>query len=269
MSNNSSSLDPYQSGGSVGMETGMVSLDRTVGGHGGQSLHPSDGHEVALDAGISMDNVSRVNSPITTDRITEELTIEGVTGEHPQISSVSRSHESLTVDANLPPDAVGHTGVLPLHSGSLELPVVMESEHHMGARSSLTENSLGDAIHTVALNSSPVSVALSTSHQLSSLTSVSLHGGAMSLEPVTVSSITQEVSLAGGHVDAGNLTFVPSSLQIDSNSNKENMATLFTICEWVLDRMFSCTCNCKLHCADNLVNASSYFCLYFLFLLHL
>lgn len=238
----------------------MVSLDRTVGGHAGQSLHPSNGHEVALDAGINMDNVSRVNSPITTDRITEELTIDGVTGEHSQISSVSRSHESLTVDANLPPDAVGHAGVLPLHSGSLELPVVMESEHHMGARSGMTENSLSDAIHTVALNSNPVSVALSTSHQLSSLTSVSLHGGAISLEPVTVSSITQEVSLTGGHVDAGNLTFVPS-LQMDSNSNKENMATLFTICEWVLDKSLSYECNCELH-GLNLLNANSYFYLY-------
>lgn len=245
VSNNSQSLDPYQSNGSVGLETGMVSLERTVGGHSGQSLHPSDGHEVTLDGGISMDSVSRVNSPITTDRITEELTMEGVTSEHPQISSVSRSHESLAVDTNLPPDAVGHAGVLPLHSVSLELPVVMESEHHMGARSGMQDNSLSDAIHTVALNSNPVSVALSTSHQLSSLTSVSLHGASMSLEPVTVSSITQEVSLAAGHVDAGNLTFVPSSLQIDSNSNKENMATLFTICEWILDRMFAiCIVNC-------------------------
>lgn len=226
VSNTNPSLDPYQSGG--GLETGIVTLDsRSVGGHAGQSLHPSDGHEVALDAGMSMDNVSRVNSPITS----EELTIEGVTGEHGQIASVSRPHEPLTVDANLPPDAVGHAGVLPLHSGSLELPVVMETEHHLGARSSLSENSLTDAIHTVALSSNPVSVALSTSHQLSSLTAVSLHGSGISLEPVTVSSITSDVSLPGGHVDAGNLTFVPSSLQLDSNSNKENMATLFTICK--------------------------------------
>ncbi|XP_075066556.1 PR domain zinc finger protein 4 isoform X2 [Mixophyes fleayi] len=243
VSNNTSSLDHYQSGGSVGLETGIVSLDsRSVGGHAGQRLHPSDGHEVALDAGISMDNVSRVNSPITADRITEELSIEGVTGEHTQISGVSRSHESLTVDANLPPDAVGHGGVLPLHSGSLELPVVMDTEHHMGARSSISENSLGDAIHTVTLSSNPVSVALSTSHQLSSLTSVSLHGGGISLEPVTVSSITQEVSLTGGHVDDGNLTFVPSSLQIDSNSNKENMATLFTIWCTLCNRAYPSDC---------------------------
>lgn len=237
VSNTNPSLDPYQSG--AGLETGIVTLDsRSVGGHAGQSLHPSDGHEVALDAGMSMDNVSRVNSPITS----EELTIEGVTGEHGQIANVSRPHEPLTVDANLPPDAVGHAGVLPLHSGSLELPVVMETEHHLGARSSLSENSLTDAIHTVALSSNPVSVALSTSHQLSSLTSVSLHGSGISLEPVTVASITSDVSLPGGHVDAGNLTFVPSSLQLDSNSNKENMATLFTIWCTLCHRAYPSDC---------------------------
>ncbi|KAG9461762.1 hypothetical protein GDO78_015812, partial [Eleutherodactylus coqui] len=222
-----------------GLETGIVSLDsRSVGGHGGQSLHPSDGHEVALDAGMSMDNVSRVNSPITT----EELTIEGVTGEHGQITSVPRPHEPLTVDANLPPDAVGHAGVLPLHGGSLELPVVMETEHHMGTRSSMSENSLTDAIHTVALSNNPVSVALSTSHQLSSLTAVSLHGSGITLEPVTVTSIAPDVSLSGGHVDAGSLTFVPSSLQLDSNSNKENMATLFTIWCTLCNRAYSSDC---------------------------
>ncbi|CAN2387176.1 PR domain containing 4 [Pristimantis euphronides] len=243
VSTNNSSLDPYQSGGSVGLETGIVTLDsRSVGGHGGQSLHPGDGHEVALDAGISMDNVSRVNSPITSDRITEELTIEGVTGEHGQITSVVRPHESLGVDANLPPDAVGHGGVLPLHSGSLELPVVMETEHHLGARSGMTENSLTDAIHTVALSNNSVSVALSTSHQLSSLTAVTLQGSGISLEPVTVASITPDGSLPGGHVDAGTLTFVPSSLQIDSNSNKENMATLFTIWCTLCNRAYSCDC---------------------------
>ncbi|XP_069822874.1 PR domain zinc finger protein 4 [Dendropsophus ebraccatus] len=228
VSNTNPSLDPYQSGG---IEAGIVTLDSRS--HGGQSLHPSDAHEVALDAGISMDNVSRVNSPITT----EELTMEGVTGEH-------RTHEPLTVDANLPPDAVGHGGVLPLHGGSLELPVVMETEHHMGARSSLAENSLTDAIHTVALSSNPVSVALSTSHQLSSLTTVSLHGSGISLEPVTVSAITPDVSLTGGghHVDAATLTFVPASLQIDSNSNKENMATLFTIWCTLCNRAYPSDC---------------------------
>ncbi|KAG8541093.1 hypothetical protein GDO81_029720 [Engystomops pustulosus] len=189
-----------------------------------------------------MDNVSRVNSPITSDRITEELTMDGVTGEHGQITSVSRPHEPLTVDANLPPDAVGHAGVLPLHSGSLELPVVMETDHHMGGRSGMSENSLTDAIHTVALSSNPVSVSLSTSHQLSSLTAVSLHAGGISLEPVTVSSITADVSLPGGHVDAANLTFVPTSLQIDSNSNKENMAALFTIWCTLCNRAYPSDC---------------------------
>ncbi|XP_075711924.1 PR domain zinc finger protein 4 [Rhinoderma darwinii] len=237
VSTNNPSLDPYQSVGSVGLEAAIVSLDsRSVGG---RSLHPGDGHEVALDGGISMDNVSRVNSPITTDRITEELTIEGVTGEHGQIT---RSHDPLTVDANLPPDAVGHAGVLPLHGGTLELPVVMETEHHMGARSSMSENSLTDAIHTVTLSNNPVSVALSTSHQLSSLTSVSLHGNGITLEPVTVSSITQDVSLPGGHVGAGTLTFVSSSLQMDSNSNKENMATLFTIWCTLCNRAYPSDC---------------------------
>ncbi|MEE6477838.1 hypothetical protein FKM82_011652 [Ascaphus truei] len=240
VANNPPSLDPYQPGGSVGLETSIVSLDsRSVGGHAGQSLHPSDGHEVQLDVGISIDNVSRVNSPITTDRMTEELTMEGVTGEHAQISSIPRSHEPLTVDGNLPPDAVGHAGVLPLHSGSLELPVVMETDHHMVTRSSISESSLSDAIHTVSLSSNPVSVALSTSHPLSSLTSVTLHGAGISLEPVTVSSISHEVSMGGGHVDAVNLTFVPSSLQIDS---KENMATLFTIWCTLCDRAYPSDC---------------------------
>ncbi|KAM4678101.1 PR domain zinc finger protein 4 isoform 1-T4 [Discoglossus pictus] len=239
-SNNPPSLDPYQPGGSVGLESGIVSLDsRSVGG---QNLHQSDSHDVQLDAGINMDNVSRVNSPIPPDRMTEELTMEGVGGEHSQISSVSRNHEPLTVDGNLPPDAVGHASVLPLHSGSLELPVVMDTEHHMTARSSMSESSLSDAIHTVAMSSNPVSVALSTSHQLSSLTSVSLHGTGITLEPVTVSSITQEVTMGGGHVDAGSLTFVPSSLQIDSNSNKENMATLFTIWCTLCDRAYPSDC---------------------------
>ncbi|XP_073506330.1 PR domain zinc finger protein 4 [Phyllobates terribilis] len=233
VSSSNPSLDPYHSGPSVGLESGIVTLDsRTVGGHGGQSLHPSDAHEVALDAGMSMENVSRVNSPITS----EELTIEGVTGEHGQITS--RPHEPLTVDTNLPPDAVGHAGVLPLHNGSLELPVVMDSEHHMGARSGMADNSL-----TVALSSNPVSVALSTSHPLSSLTAVSLHGNGLSLEPVTVSSITPDVvALPGGHVDAASLTFVPASLHMDSNSNKENMATLFTIWCTLCNRAYPADC---------------------------
>ncbi|XP_073423585.1 PR domain zinc finger protein 4 [Dendrobates tinctorius] len=236
VSSSNPSLDPYHSGPSVGLESGIVSLDsRSVGGHGGQSLHPSDAHEVALDAGMGMDDVSRVTSPITS----EELTIEGVTGEHGQITS--RPHEPLTVDASLPPDAVGHAGVLPLHSGSLELPVVMESEHHMDARSGMSDNALTDAIHTVALSSNPVSVTLSTSHPLSSLTAVSLHGNGLSLEPVTVSSITPDgVTLP--HVDATSLTFVPTSLHMDSTSNKENMAALFTIWCTLCNRAYPADC---------------------------
>ncbi|XP_053574936.1 PR domain zinc finger protein 4 [Bombina bombina] len=241
VSNNPPSLDPYQPGGTVDLETSIVSLDsRSVGGHTGQSLHPSDAHDVQLDTGIGMDNVSRVNSPIPSDRMTEELTMEGVTREHAQISSVQRTHESLTVDGNLPPDAVGHASVLPIHSGSLDLPVVLDTDHHMAARSSISESSLSDAIHTVGMSSNPVSVALSTSHQLSSLTSVSLHGTGISLEPVTVSSITQEVPMGGGHVDTGSLTFVPSSLQIDAN--KENMATMFTIWCTLCDRGYPSDC---------------------------
>ncbi|KAG8438708.1 hypothetical protein GDO86_005050 [Hymenochirus boettgeri] len=243
VSSNPQTLDPFQPGGSVGLENGIVSLDsRSVGGHAGQSLHPTDGHEVQLDTGITMGSVSRVNSPIPSDGITEELSMEGVTSEHGQISNVTHSHEPLSVDGGLPPDAVGHAGVLPLHGGSLELPVVMETEHHMAARSNISESSLSDTIHTVAMSSNPVSVALSTSHQLSSLTSVSLHGGSINLEPVTVSPITPEVSIGGGHVDTGNLTFVPSSLQIDSNSNKENMATLFTIWCTLCDRAYPSDC---------------------------
>ncbi|KAM8973139.1 PR domain zinc finger protein 4 isoform 2-T2 [Pelodytes ibericus] len=240
VTNNSGTLDPFQAGGSVVLENGIVTLDArsVVGG----SLHPSEGHEVQLDTGINMDNVSRVNSPITADHITEELTIVSVTGDHAQISDVQRSHDTLTVDGSLPPDAVGHSNVLPLHSGTLELPVVMEAEHHMAARANMSESGLNDAIHTVSLSGNPVSVSLSTSHPLSSLTSVSLHGATISLEPVTVSSITQEVSLGGGHVDAGNLTFVPSSLQIDSNSNKENMATQFTIWCTLCDRAHPSDC---------------------------
>ena len=50
IANNPSALDPYQSNGNVGLEPGIVSIDsRSVNTHGAQSLHPTDGHEVALD----------------------------------------------------------------------------------------------------------------------------------------------------------------------------------------------------------------------------
>nr|XP_033806592.1 PR domain zinc finger protein 4 isoform X2 [Geotrypetes seraphini] len=237
---NPSSLDPYQPNGTVGLEAGIVSLDsRSVGTHGGH-LHPSDGHEVPLDSGISMENVSRVTSPIAADRMTEELTIDSVTGDHQQMPSGSRNHEPLAVDSvsrNLASDSVGHGSVLSVHGSTLD--------HHIAGRVSISESRRHDSIHTVAMSTNSVSVALSTSHPLSSLTSVSLHGVGMNLEPVTVSSVTQEVSMAPSHVDVSseNLTYVPSSLQMeDSTSNKENMATLFTICVWAQETIPVRTC---------------------------
>lgn len=235
---NPSALDPYQPGGTVGLEPGLVSMDsRSVSAHGAQNLHPAESHEVALDTAISMESVSRVTSPISTDGMAEELTMDDVAGEHSQIPSGSRSHEPLTVEAvgsNLASEAVGHGGVLPIHSSTLDLPVVMEPDHIAGRVTGISDSTLNDSIHTVAMSTNSVSVALSTSHNLASLDSVALHEVGLSLEPVAVSSINQEVAMGPSHVDvsADNLAFVPSSLQMeDSNSNKENMATLFTICE--------------------------------------
>lgn len=161
--------------------------------------------------------------------------MDGVAGEHPQIPSSSRSHEPLSVDSvgsSLAADAVAHGGVMPMHGNGLELPVVMETDHLSSRVSGLSDSALGDSIHTVAMSTNSVSVALSTSHNLASLESVSLHEVGLSLEPVAVSSITQEVAMGTGHVSSDSLSFVPPSLPMeDSNSNKENMATLFTICE--------------------------------------
>ncbi|XP_012880269.1 PREDICTED: PR domain zinc finger protein 4 [Dipodomys ordii] len=249
IANNPSALDPYQSNGNVGLEPGIVSIDsRSVNTHGAQSLHPSDGHEVALDTTITMENVSRVTSPISTDGMAEELTIDGVAGEHSQIPNGSRSHEPLSVDSvsnNLTADPVGHGGVLPIHGNGLELPVVMETDHIASRVSGMSDSALSDSIHTVAMSTNSVSVALSTSHNLASLESVSLHEVGLSLEPVAVSSITQEVAMGTGHVDVSSdsLSFVPSSLQMeDSNSNKENMATLFTIWCTLCDRAYPSDC---------------------------
>lgn len=211
---------------------------RTVNTHGPQNLHPSDSHEVALDTAITIESVSRVTSPISTDGMTEELTMDDVAGDHTQIPNGSRSHEPLAVDtvgSNLTSDAVGHSGVIPIHGSTLELPVVMEPNHIAGRVAGISDSTLNDPIHTVAMSNNSVSVALPTSHNLTSLDSVALHEVGLSLEPVAVSSISQEVAMGPSHVDvsADNLAFVPSSLQMeDSNSNKENMATLFTICEW-------------------------------------
>lgn len=237
VSNNPSDLDPYQPNGSVGLEAGIVSMDsRSVNAHNTQSLHPSDGHDVALDTTITIESVSRVTSPISSDRMAEELRMSDVGGDHSQIANGSRNHEPLAVDGGLASETVGHNGVIPIHGSSLELPVVMETDHISGRVNGMPDRTLGDPIHTVAMSSNSVSVALSTSHNLTSLESVSLHEVGLSLEPVTVSSINQEVALGQNHVDVSsdNLAFVPSSLQMeDSNSNKENMATLFTICEYV------------------------------------
>ncbi|XP_060050339.1 PR domain zinc finger protein 4 isoform X2 [Erinaceus europaeus] len=249
IANNPSALDPYQSNGNVGLEPGIVSLDsRTVNTHGTQSLHPSDGHEVALDTTIAMENVSRVTSPISTDGMAEELTMDGVTGEHSQIPNASRTHEPLSVDSvsnNLAADSVGHGAVIPIHGNGLELPVVMETDHIASRVNGISDSALSDSIHTVAMSTNSVSVALSTSHNLASLESVSLHEVGLSLEPVAVSSITQEVAMGTGHVDVSSdsLSFVPPSLQMeDSNSNKENMATLFTICVWTEETIPVRTC---------------------------
>ncbi|XP_071407760.1 PR domain zinc finger protein 4 isoform X5 [Pithys albifrons albifrons] len=249
VSNNPSALDPYQPSGTVGLEPGIVSMDsRTVNTHGPQNLHPTDSHEVALDTTITMESVSRVTSPISTDGMTEELTMDNVAGDHSQIPNGSQSHEPLAVDtvgSNLTPDAVGHGGVIPIHGSTLELPVVMEPDHIVGRVTGIADSTLNDSIHTVAMSTNSVSVALSTSHNLASLDSVALHEVGLSLEPVAVSSINQEVAMGPSHVDvsADNLAFVPSSLQMeDSNSNKENMATLFTIWCTLCDKAYPSDC---------------------------
>ncbi|CAM5083288.1 unnamed protein product [Eretmochelys imbricata] len=249
VSNNPSALDPFQPSGTVGLEPGIVSMDsRAVNTHGAQSLHPSDSHEVALDTTIAMESVSRVTSPISTDGMTEELTMDDVAGDHSQIPNGSRNHAPLAVDtvgSNLASDAVGHSGVIPIHGNTLEIPVVMEPDHIAGRVSGISDSTLNDSIHTVAMSTNSVSVALSTSHNLTSLESVSLHEVGLSLEPVAVSSINQEVAMGPGHVDVSSdsLAFVPSSLQMeDSNSNKENMATLFTIWCTLCDKAYPSDC---------------------------
>uniref|UniRef100_A0A663M5R0 PR/SET domain 4 n=1 Tax=Athene cunicularia TaxID=194338 RepID=A0A663M5R0_ATHCN len=249
VSSNPSALDTYQPSGTVGLEPGIVSMNsRTVNTHGAQNLHPSDSHEVALDTTITMESVSRVTSPISADGMTEELTMDDVARDHSQIPNGSQSHEPLAIDtvgSNLTSDAVGHSSVIPIHGSTLELPVVMEPNHITGRVTGISDSTLNDSIHTVAMSTSSVSVALSTSHNLASLDSVALHEVGLSLEPVAVSSINQEVAMGPSHVDvsADNLAFVPSSLQMeDSNSNKENMATLFTICVWTRETVPVRTC---------------------------
>uniref|UniRef100_A0A8C2LLZ3 C2H2-type domain-containing protein n=1 Tax=Cricetulus griseus TaxID=10029 RepID=A0A8C2LLZ3_CRIGR len=225
--NGPSALDSYQANGNVGLELGVVSIDSlSVNTHGAQSLHPNDGHEVTLDTTITMENVSRVTSLISTGGMAEELTMYGVAVEHSQIPNGSRSHETLSVDSvsnSLTADTVGHGGVIPIHGNGLELPVIMETDHIANRVNGMSDSALSDSIHTVAMSTNSVNVALSTSHNLASLESVSLH---------------EEVAMGTGHVDVSSdsLAFVPPSLQMeDSNSNKEDMATLFTIWSYPSD----------------------------------
>lgn len=233
-SNNPSGMDPYSGSGGP-LEQGLVSLDsRQVGGQGG--LHQGAAHEVQLDAGLTME--SRVSSPISPDRMGEELaSMEGVVPEAQPLSGRPRNHEGLGgVDAS--------GGVIPLHGPGLELPVVMEQEHLTGrvggaGAAGGGAGGLGEQLHSSgALNSGAVSVVLTGTHPHpsmappSQLEAVSLHGPpTMGLEPVSVSPITAEVSLGPD----SSLVLVNSSLQLeDSTSNKENMATAFTICEYLL-----------------------------------
>uniref|UniRef100_A0A8C6I1U5 PR domain zinc finger protein 4 n=1 Tax=Mus spicilegus TaxID=10103 RepID=A0A8C6I1U5_MUSSI len=167
ITNNPSALDLYQANGSVGLELDIVSIDsHSVNTHGTHSLHPNEGHEVALDTTITMENVSRVTSPISTDGMAEELTMDGVTGEHSQIPSGSRSHEPLSVDSvsnSLTADTVGHGGVMPIHGNGLELPMAMETDHIANRVNGMSDSTLSDSIHTVAMSTKIIGVLCGTS----------------------------------------------------------------------------------------------------------
>ncbi|XP_064199414.1 PR domain zinc finger protein 4 [Anguilla rostrata] len=241
-SNNPSGMDPYSGPGGP-LEQGLVSLDsRQVGGQGG--LHQGAAHEVQLDTGLTME--SRVSSPISPDRMGEELaSMEGVVPETQPLSGRPRNHEGLGgVD--------GSGGVIPLHGSGLELPVVMEQEHLTGrvggaGAAGGGARGLGEPLHSsAALSSGAVSVVLTGSHSHpsmappSQLEAVTLHGPpTMGLEPVSVSPITAEVSLGPD----SSLVLVNSSLQLeDSTSNKENMATAFTIWCTLCERSYPSDC---------------------------
>ncbi|KAI1888475.1 hypothetical protein AGOR_G00185530 [Albula goreensis] len=212
-SNNPSGLDPYNGPGGP-MEQGLVSLDS--------------------------------RQPHLPDRMGEELaSMEGVVAEAQPLSGRPRNHEGLGgVD--------GSGGVIPLHGPGLELPVVMEQEHLAGrvggaGASGGGAGGLGEPLHASGgLNTGAVSVVLTGSHSHSSmapppqLEAVSLHGPpTMGLEPVSVSPITTEVSLGPD----SSLVLVNSSLQLeDSTSNKENMATAFTIWCTLCERSYPSDC---------------------------
>jgi len=228
-SNNPSGLDHYSGPGGP-LEQGLVPMDsRQVSGQG--DLHQTGAHE--LDStGLAM--VSRVSSPMSPERMGEELaTMDRVGSDTQQQLGGGRrpqSHEGLTgVDSS--------AGVMPLHGPPvLELPVVMEQDH-MGGRVGNTvggrAGGLGEQLHSNReLNSGVVSVVLTGSMaSQGQLEPVLLHGhSGMGLEAVHVSPISAEVSLG----PENNLVLVNSTLQLqDSTSNKENMATAYTICECV------------------------------------
>lgn len=232
-SNNPAGLDPYSGPGGP-LEQGLVPMDsRQVSGQG--DLHQTGAHE--LDStGLAME--SRVSSPMTPDRMGEELaTMDGV-----GVVAVSDTQQQLGGGRQPQPheglagvDSSG--GVMPLHGPPvLELPVVMEPDH-MGGRVGNAGGGgagLGEQLHSNGeLNSSVVSVVLTGSMaNQGQLEPVSLHGhSGMGLEAVNVSPITAEVSLG----PENNLVLVNSTLQLeDSTSNKENMVTAYTICECVV-----------------------------------
>lgn len=218
-SNNPTGLDPYSGPGGP-LEQGLVPIDsRQVPGQG--DLHQPGAHE--LDStGLAME--SRVSSPMSPDRMGEELDGIGVVSEAQQQLGGGRQpqpHEGLAgVDSS--------GGVMPLHGPSvLELPVVMEPDH-MGAR--VGNAGEGAAHSNVELSSGVVSVVLSGSlANQGHLEPVTLHGHTgMGLEAVNVSPINAEVSLG----PENSLVLVNPSLQLeDSTSSKENMA--YTICELI------------------------------------
>ncbi|XP_076861553.1 PR domain zinc finger protein 4 [Brachyhypopomus gauderio] len=239
--NNPSGLDPYSGPGGP-LEQAMVTIDsRQVGGQ--VDLHQGGAHEVQLDTtGLTME--SRVNSPMSPDGMGEELTtMEGVvvTAEtRQQLAASTQSHESLT-------GVESSGGVMPLHGAGLELPVVMEQEHMTGrvgtgSTGSAGPGALSEALHPGGeLGSGVVSVVLTGAvAPQGQLEPVSLHGpSGLGLEPVNVSPITTEVSLGP---DSG-LVLVNSTLQLeDSTSNKENIATAFTIWCTSCERSFNSDC---------------------------
>lgn len=230
-SNNPSGLDPYSGPGGP-LEQGLVPMDsRQVPGQA--DLHQTGPHE--LDStGLSME--SRVSSPISPDRMGEELAsmdgvgVVAVSDSQQQLGGgrQPQPHEGLTgLDSSV--------GVMPLHgSAVLELPVVMEPDHmggRVGGSAGGGPGGLGEQLHANGeLNSGVVSVVLTSSMtSQSQLEPVSLHGhSGMGLEAVNVSPITAEVSLG----PENSLVLVNSTLQLeDSTPNKENMAPTYNVCE--------------------------------------